>query len=116
MVLPLTLMMSVLELGFDIVMVPVAKLLRVAPLALAMPKPLPGLNIAMSPELLMVPPLLSMVPRMSICPLDVTSMVPVAKFCRVRPLSIVSSPFIVIVFEELLDKEPPVPIISSEPF
>jgi len=29
---------------------------------------------------------------------------------------IVSSPFIVIVFEELLDKEPPVPIISSDPF
>jgi len=87
----------------------------VAPLALLMPKP-PELDTVMVPELLMVPPLLSMVPKMSIWPLDVTSMVPGAKFTRTRPLLIVSSPSIVIVFEEVLSNRPVVPIISSEPF
>jgi len=67
----------------DNVMVPVAKLVRVAPLELRRPKPPVG-DIAMSPELLMVPPLkLLMVPELLIWPLVVISMVPVAVFVRV---------------------------------
>jgi len=65
------------------VMVPVAELLMVAPLLLAMPKP-SELDTVMMPELLMVPPLkLLRVPKMSIWPLVVISMVPVAVFVRV---------------------------------
>ncbi len=116
MVLLLVLRMAVPPPPADNVMIPVAKLLMVAPLPLLMPVAKPVGDIVMVPELLMVPPLLSMVPKMSIWPLDVTSMVPVAKFTRVSPKLIVSSPFIVIVFEESLVKEPPVPIISSESF
>jgi len=97
------------------VMVPVAELLMVAPLLLAMPKP-SELDTVMMPELLMVPPeKLLRVPKMSIWPLVVISMVPVAVFSRIRPLSIVTSPLIVIAFEELLSNWPLVPIISSEP-
>jgi len=69
----------------------------------------------MVPSLLMVPKFL-MVPKLANVPVDVISMVPDAKFSRIRPLSIVSSPFIVIVFEEVLSNRPLVPpIISSEP-
>jgi len=51
--------MSVAPLVLDNVMVPVAKLLMVAPLALVMVGAGVGFDIVMSPELSMVPPLLS---------------------------------------------------------
>jgi len=115
---PELLMVAELEMAvpvpLDNVMMPVAKLLMVAALPLLRPVPPVG-DIVRMPELLMVPPLLSMVPKLVNVPVDVISMVPVAKFNRVRPLLMVSSPFIVIVFEELLSNWPLVPIISSEP-
>ena len=114
MVLLPRLMMAV-PLVFDIVMIPVARLLKVAPRLLRMPKPT-VVDIAMPPELLMVPPWLLMVPRVLIWPPDDISMVPPALFDRVRPLLMVSSPFTVIVFEELLSNRPLVPITSSELF
>jgi len=62
----------------------------------------------------MVPELLT-VPSLLILPVDDISMVPVALFVRVSPLLIVRIPFMVTVFVESLVKEPPLPIISSEP-
>jgi len=66
-------------------------------------------------DIVMVPPLLSMVPKRLMVPVDVISMVPVALFVRVSPLLIVRIPFMVIVFVDSLVREPPA-IISSEPF
>ena len=59
---------------FDIVMMPVAVLLRVPP-ELLMPKP-PEFDIVMVPEL-------SMVPLLVMVPVEVMIMVPVALFVRV---------------------------------
>jgi len=110
-------LLRVAELKMAPEMLRVPELLRVAPLLLEMPKTKPVFDIVMMPELLMVPPLFSMEPKMSIWPLDVTSMVPVAKFFRVRSSSIVSSPFTVMVFVDSLVREPPgTSIISIEPF
>ena len=75
----------------------------------------------MVPLLIRVP-LFVMVPKFSTVPLlvnvpvEVISMVPVALFVSVWPLLTVTSPFMVTVFVESLVSEPPVPIISSEPF
>jgi len=99
---------------FDIVMIPVARLLRVAPLKLEMPKPT-VVDIAMPPELLMVPPSLLMVPRVLIWPPDDISMVPVALFFRVRPVLIVRIPFMITVFEESSPVPAPQPEPSPEP-
>jgi len=57
-----------------------------------------------------------MVPLLSKVPVEVMIMVPVALFVRVSPLLTVSSPLMVTVFVESLVREPPMPIISSEPF
>jgi len=68
---------------FDNVMIPVAKLLMVAPLPLEMTLALVGFDSVMVPELLTVPPLLSSVPEIANVPVDVISIVPVAKLNRV---------------------------------